>query len=95
MTCRAGSRPGSSGAPRSGQARRTQAGQAAGRAGGVDGWEVPDRTEDHYPEGACACGADLAGAADLGVARSFQQLEVPEPSAQRIQHDLQCATRRC
>ena len=25
---------------------------------------------------------------DLGVARSFQQLEIPEPSAQRIQHDL-------
>ena len=51
-------------------------------------WEVPDRTRDHYPEGACSCGADLADAADLGVARSFQQEEVPAAAAERVQHDL-------
>ena len=51
-------------------------------------WAVPDDTRDRYPEGTCECGADLAGAADLGVARSYQQLEIPEPSAMRIQHDL-------
>ena len=51
-------------------------------------WEVPDRTEDHYPEGACSCGADLADAADLGVARSFQQEEIPAAAAERVQHDL-------
>lgn len=58
-------------------------------------WEVPDRTEDHYPEGACSCGADLADAADLGVVRSFQQEEVPAAAAERVQHDLhkaECAT---
>ena len=51
-------------------------------------WEVPDRTEDHYPEGACSCGADLADAADLGVARSYQQEEIPAAAAERVQHDL-------
>jgi transposase len=51
-------------------------------------WEVADRTEDHYPEGACSCGADLADAADLGVSRSFQQEEVPVAAAERVQHDL-------
>jgi hypothetical protein len=49
---------------------------------------VPDRTGDHFPEGACACGRDLAGAADLGVSRSFQQEEVPAAMAERVQHDL-------
>jgi hypothetical protein len=51
-------------------------------------WEVPDRTEDHFPEGACPCGADLAEAADLGTVRSFQQEEVPAAMAERVQHDL-------
>jgi hypothetical protein len=51
-------------------------------------WEVPDRTEDHFPGGACSCGRDLAGAADLGTVRSFQQEEVPAASAERVQHDL-------
>jgi hypothetical protein len=23
-------------------------------------WEVPDPIEDHYPEGSCPCGRDLA-----------------------------------
>ena len=39
-------------------------------------WEIPDRTEDHYPEGGCSCGRDLADAEDLGVTRSFQQEEL-------------------
>jgi hypothetical protein len=56
-------------------------------------WEVPDRTEDHYPEGACSCGADLADAADLGVSRSFQQEEIAAAAAERVQHDLHQA--RC
>jgi transposase len=40
----------------------------------------PDDTRDYYPAGTCECGADLSAAAGLGVARSFQQLEIPEPS---------------
>jgi transposase len=63
-------------------------GKQPGSAGAFMAWEVPDRTEDHFPEGACACGRDLAGAADLGVSRSFQQEEIPAASAERVQHDL-------
>ena len=51
-------------------------------------WTVPDQTRDWFPAGTCECGADLDGAADLGVARSYQQKEVPEPAAVTIQHDL-------
>ncbi len=69
-------------------AKKRKRGKQPGAPGAAMCWAEPGDTRDHYPEGACACGEDLAGAADLGVARSFQQLEVPEPSAQRIQHDL-------
>jgi hypothetical protein len=58
-------------------------------------WEVPDRTEDHYPEGACSCGRDLADAADLGVARSYQQEEIPVSPSERVQHDLHEAKCAC
>ena len=51
-------------------------------------WAEPDDTRNYYPQGACPCGADLADAEDLGVARSLQQLEIPGPSARRVQHDL-------
>ena len=63
-------------------------GKQPGSPGASMTWEVPDRAEDHFPEGACACGRDLAGATDLGVSRSFQQEEVPAASAERVQHDL-------
>jgi hypothetical protein len=56
-------------------------------------WAQPDEVIDHRPAGACGCGADLASAADLGVAGSFQQLEVPLITARRVQHDLHQA--RC
>src|SRR5712664_2412676 len=59
-----------------------------GNPGAAMRWEVPDRAEDHYPRGACSCGRDLAEAADLGVARSYQQEEVPAAAAERVQHDL-------
>jgi transposase len=49
----------------------------------------------HLPRGTCACGADLAGAADLGVAASYQQIEIPEMAAQVIQHDVHEAACRC
>ena len=65
-------------------------GEAARFGGRGDAnWREPDETLDHYPQGACACGLDLAGAADLGVARSYQQEDVPEPQpSRRYQHDL-------
>ena len=96
MTRRAASRPASSG----GQAERDAAkkrsrGKQPGAPGAAMTWTVPDDTFDYYPEGTCACGADLDDAADLGVARSYQQKEVPEPKAQTIQHDLHEARCAC
>jgi transposase len=80
------------------RAAERAAGKRQGKQPGSPGasmtWEVPDRTQDHFPGGSCRCGADLADAADLGVARSFQQEEVPAAAAERVQHDLheaQCA----
>jgi hypothetical protein len=59
-----------------------------GRPGASMTWDVPDRTEDHYPQGECTCGRDLADAEDLGVIRSYQQEEIPASPAERVQHDL-------
>jgi len=50
--------------------------------------ENPDERADHFPEGACACGAALTDGRDLGVAASHQQVEIPLASARVIQHDL-------
>ncbi len=70
------------------RAEKKKRGKQPGSPGASMAWEVPDRTEDHYPEGACSCGRDLADAAGLGVARSYQQEEVPVSPSERVQHDL-------
>ena len=75
--------------------KKRKRGKQPGSPGASMTWEVPDRTEDHYPEGACSCGRDLADAADLGVARSFQQEEIPAAPAERVQHDLHEARCAC
>jgi hypothetical protein len=42
-------------------------GKQPGAPGSYLAWrEDPDRTVPHFPRGACGCGANLAGAADLG-----------------------------
>lgn len=75
--------------------KKRERGKQPGSPGAAMRWEAADRTEDHYPEGACSCGLDLAGAADLGVARSYQQQEIPAAAAQRVQHDLHSARCAC
>jgi transposase len=70
-------------------------GRQPGAPGAAMSWAVPDEVRDYYPSGACACGADLTGAADLGVARSAQQAELPDLAARRIQHDLHRARCGC
>jgi transposase len=70
------------------RADRKKRGKQPGSPGTSMTWEVPDRAEDHYPEGACSCGTDLKDAEDLGVTRSYQQEEVPAPVSERVQHDL-------
>ena len=77
------------------RAEKKKRGKQPGSPGAAMRWEVPDRTEDYYPEGACSCGLDLADAADLGVARSFQQEEIPAAAAERVQHDLHSARCAC
>jgi transposase len=85
--------------PRKQRRAAERAGKTRGKQPGSPGasmtWEVPDRTEDHYPGGSCSCGRDLADAADLGVSRSFQQEEVPAAAAERVQHDLHSARCAC
>jgi hypothetical protein len=49
----------------------------------------------HFPEGPCACGADLAAAADLGVAASHQVVDIPLETATVTQHDLHEVACRC
>ena len=75
--------------PERGKGKGRNPGKQPGAPGSHLAWSAdPDRTVPHFPQGACACGADLAGAADLGVAASHQQIEIPEMTAKVIQHDL-------
>src|SRR5712691_9674709 len=69
--------------------RKRKPGKQPGAPGSHLGWtENPDERVDHFPAGACACGAALANGRDLGVAASHQQVEIPLASARVIQHDL-------
>ena len=70
-----------------------QAGQAARRAGSGDELGRARRHPRPLPGRDVRVRRGPGRRGDLGVARSFQQLEIPEPSAQRIQHDLhrECA----
>jgi transposase len=64
-------------------------GKQPGAPGAYLAWrDDPDETLTHVPRGTCGCGADLADGIDLGVARSYQQHEVPQMSATCTQHDL-------
>jgi hypothetical protein len=79
----------------SGVSKRRQ-GQQPGAPGSHLAWsEHPDDTVPHFPAGMCGCGASLAGAADLGVVASHQQVEIPLASAQVIQHDLHAVACGC
>ncbi len=72
--------------PRRGGGRRP--GKQPGAPGAYLAWqEHPDKTEDVFPEGSCACGADLAGAADRGVRYSHQVTDLPDAQAVTTQYD--------
>ena len=75
------------------RAEKKKRGKQPGSPGAAMRWGVPDRTEDHYPQGNCRCGKDMADAEDLGVTGSYQQEEIPAAPAERVQHDLH--TVRC
>jgi hypothetical protein len=80
---------------RRGKGSKRGRGKQPGAPGTSMTWAEPDEVIDHRPAGRCGCGADLAGAADLGLAQSFQQLEVPVMTARRVQHDLHQARCGC
>ena len=90
-----GRRPPSRQQRRAAERQARKRGKQPGAPGAAMRWAEPDEVMDYYPSGACRCGADLGGAADLGVARSYQQAEIPDPAARRIQHDLHQARCRC
>ena len=74
--------------PKRGRGGRRPGGQP-GAPGSHLAWSVsPDERVPHFPAGACACGADLAAAADLGVAASHQIVDIPLETATVTQHDL-------
>ncbi len=79
-----------------GGGRKRRQGKQPGAPGSHLAWSGdPDDTVPHFPDGRCECGADLAGAADLGVAASHQQVEIPLACAQVIQHDLHAVACGC
>ncbi len=74
---------------------RRKPGKQPGAPGSFLAWnDQPDDTIPHFPQGRCGCGADLSGAADLGVRYSHQVTDLPEARARTVQHDrheVECA----
>ena len=85
--CRAGAGRRASGAR---EARRGAAGESsrAQKVAGCGWVRSPDETRCHRPAGRCACGADLAAAADVRVERSHQVHDLPEVAIKVTQHDV-------
>ncbi len=80
--------------------KRGTGGRKPGKQPGAPGshlaWSAsPDERVPHFPQGACACGADLAAAADLGVAASHQSVDIPLQTATVTQHDRHEVACRC
>jgi len=64
-------------------------GKQPGAPGSTLAWvREPDEQIAHRPQGTCGCGADLAGAAEVGIERSHQVHDLPEIRIQVRQHDL-------
>jgi transposase len=73
--------------PARGNGKRKQ-GKQPGAPGAHLAWsDDPDKTEQLFPQGECACGRSLAGAADLGVAASHQVIDTPAVTAAVTQYD--------
>jgi len=70
-------------------AGKRKPGKQPGAPGAYLAWsDHPERTENLFPEGNCACGTDLKDAADLGVVFSHQVSDLPEEvRAQTVQYD--------
>ena len=80
-------------------AGKRKPGKQPGAPGAYLAWDDhPDRTENLFPDGNCACGTDLKYAADLGVVFSHQVSDLPEEvRAQTVQydrHEVECSCGR-
>ncbi|MGH3448429.1 MAG: IS66 family transposase [Nocardioidaceae bacterium] len=79
--------------PASKQQDKKRSGRRRGKQPGAGGQTMewvsdPDEQKPHRPEGSCGCGADLAGAADVGVERSHQVHDLPQVAIKVTQHDV-------
>jgi transposase len=64
-------------------------GKQPGAPGSTLAWvRDPDERVAHRPQGTCGCGADLAGAAEVGIEHSHQVHDLPEIRIRVRQHDL-------
>ena len=73
-----------------------QPGKQPGAPGASLSWRgSPDERVAGFPQGRCGCGAGLAGARDLGVAASHQQVEIPLVTARVIQYDRHAVACGC
>ena len=80
-------------------AGKRKPGKQPGAPGAYLAWnDHPDRIENLFPEGNCACGTDLKSAADLGVVSSHQVNDLPEEvraeTVQYDRHEVECSCGR-
>jgi hypothetical protein len=76
------------GPKRGGGGAKRSRGKQPGAPGSHLAWtDTPDDLQGRFPRGVCGCGADLAGARDLGVVDRYQSLEIPRVSVKVIQYD--------
>jgi hypothetical protein len=81
--------------PKRGGGKRKQ-GKQPGAAGAHLAWsEDPDDTKPLFPQGECACGRDLAKAANLGVVASHQLMDTPAVTAVLTQYEEHAVACRC
>src|SRR5487761_1047300 len=81
--------------PGRGSGKRRQ-GKQPGAPGAHLAWsDHPDDTKPLFPQGACACGRDLADADDLGVVASHQLMDTPVVTAALTQYDEHAVACRC
>lgn len=70
-----------------------ESGRRRGKQRGAPGSSLPwvaspDDRLAHRPIGWCGCGADLAGATDVGIERSHQEHDLPQLRVRICQHDV-------
>src|SRR5262249_52937230 len=82
--------------PRSRRDGKKRQGKQPGAPGAHLAWsENPGTTVPLFPQGACACGRDLAAAADLGVTASHQVIDTPVVTATVTQYEEHTVACQC